>query len=203
MSGAIDITNQEKVAYDFARQATTAEDIRLAKRLLGKVYTHITEFKTGPRPGSVSFYNRSKRSCRIIVHNIDALLQKKNLAMVGFYGHDRGTLTPELNKEYAETDWKILTSMIDSNDMLCYASQQLSSGNWFNIVLFTEESKKQVVKAKDAHKYAAYVLAPKRFQWVRIQNAILPDGMANYGAITFIRTRYYEFDDYWFATREY
>src|SRR5207249_1056942 len=148
------------------------------KRILQKVYKHITEFENVPmRPNSVSFINKSRRSCRIVLYDLDKLISEKNLFVVIFYADKRTNLSEQHNKEFFETDWKIAMSMMGNNNILCYASQELPDGNWFNIVLFIKDSDKQNVTVNETHKYAAYTLAPKRFTWIRLHNAILPAGI--------------------------
>lgn len=204
MKTIIDITNQERLPYAFAESVRTDSDITQTKKILQAVYKHMTEFSgMHMRPNSVTFIKKSRRSLRIVLYDIDRLLAEKNLFVVIFYADKRSGLTEEFNKEFFETDWKIAISLMGSNAILCYASEELKDGNWFNVVLFSKESEKHTVLASDTHQYAAYKMAPKRFNWIRLHNALLPNGITEYREIVFQKTRYYKFDENWFAVRTY
>lgn len=199
-----DITNKKVTEYPFAYRETTAFDKKQTKRILQKVYKHLEEFiSIEMRPNSVSFINKNRRTCRIVIYDLNKLLKEKNLFVVIFYANKRDNLSEEFNKEFFETDWGIAMTMMGNNNILCYASEEFSDGNWFNIVLFTKETDKHDVTSKDKHKYAAYEVAPKRFTWVRLHNASLPDGITNFKDIILKKTNYYNFDDNWFAVRKY
>ena len=128
---------------------------------------------------------------------------EKNLFVVIFYANKRTNLTEEFNKHFFETDWGIAMNMMGNKNILCYASQELADGNWFNIVLFTNENDKHDVTTQEKHKYAAYTIAPKRFSWIRLHNAELPQGINNFSEIVLKKTNYYNFDENWFAVRKY
>ncbi len=204
MHGIIDITDQHMAAHAFAHAPTTAADKRQTKRILQNVYKHIAEFvNMEMRPNSVSFINRNRRNLRIILYDLDKLLSEKNLFVVIFYAHRRPNLTEAFNKKFFETDWKIAMGMMGSGNILCYASQELADGDWFNVVLFTQEDDKHTVTKQSLHHYAAYELAPKRFDWIRLHNAYLPNGIMQHSELAVKKTKYYNFDEHWFAAREY
>jgi hypothetical protein len=204
MKTMTDITNQNEVAYPFASKSTTKFDTKQTKRILQKVQKHLEEFiNIEMRPNSVSFVNKNRKTCRIVIYDLETLLSKKNLFVVIFYANKRENLSEEFNKHFFETDWGIAMSMMGNKNILCYASQELSDGNWFNIVLFTNEKDKHDVISKEKHKYAAYTIAPKRFSWIRLHNALLPQGIATITDIILEKTNYYNFDENWFAMRKY
>lgn len=199
-----DITDQNEADYEFAHAVTTAADAKIARRILQKIYRHIEDFRNiDMRPSSVSFINRNRRSSRIIFYDLDKLFAQKQLFVVIFYAYKRDNLPEEFNQNFFETDWSIAMGMLGTDDILCYASQELADGNWFNIVLFTKELGKHSVTGSEQHHYAAYKLAPARFSWIRLHNAILPGGIVDHKDIVMKSTKYYDFDDNWFAVREY
>ena len=204
MKALTDITNHVNVTYPFACKKTTKFDEKQTKRILQKVRKHLEEFiNIDMRPNSVSFVNKNRKTCRIVIYDLNKLLIEKDLFMVIFYANKRDNLTEEFNKEFFATDWGIAMGMMGNKNILCYASQEFTDGNWFNIVLFTEEKDKHEVTTKNKHKYAAYTVAPKRFSWIRLHNALLPQGISNFEDIILKKTNYYYFDDNWFAVRNY
>jgi hypothetical protein len=146
--------------------------------------------------------NNNKR-CRVIIYNFKKLLKQKNLFAVIFYGNKRTEISDEDSSVFFNTDWEIAMSMTEKDNILCYASQEFSDRNWFNIVLFAKESAKINVLTKEKHNYASRVLAPKRFSWVRLHNASLPKGISKESILQFKKTKYYNFDTMWFAERVY
>jgi len=115
-----DITNQAETPYAFAQAATTPADIAQAKRILQKVYKHLSEFvNIEMRPSSVSFIHKNRKSCRIIFYDLDKLFARKDLFMVIFYAAKRENLPEKSNENFFETDWKIAMSMLGTNDILC------------------------------------------------------------------------------------
>jgi hypothetical protein len=145
----LDLTNKSQVPYPFAQIETTAEDISMCKRILKNVSKHLSEFiSLKMRPNSVSFINKSRKSLRIIFYNVDKLISDNNLFVVIFFASKRKNITETENRDFFETDWNIAMSLLGNPTILCYASQELKDGNWFNIVLFTKESDKDHVLAK-------------------------------------------------------
>lgn len=204
MKTIIDISGEKKVVYTFADKRKTSIDIFRAKRVLQKIYLYLADFlEVETAPSSVTILRKNRRSCRIIVYNFKKLLFAKNIFIVVFYGNKREHLSPKFTKDFFHTDWEISMSLVNEKNILCYISQELYNGNWFNLVLFTKEDGKKEVVVKEKHAYAAYTLAPKRFSWVRLHNAILPNGLEAYKNIILTKTKYYNFDDMWFAMRRY
>ncbi|MEK7571294.1 MAG: hypothetical protein AAB553_03385 [Patescibacteria group bacterium] len=200
----IELTDTTKIPYLFADKVTTKKDVIRTKRLLKKVYTYMLEFKdVETPPSSISNITKSKKRCRIIMYDYKKLIKQREMHVVIFCGNQRKNLSKEFLKEYFNVDWEIVASMQESNTFLCYASQELADGNWFNLVLFTELAGKVHVTSKEKHSYAAYTLAQKKFSWVRLHNATLSQGLQDYQNIEFTKTSYYNFDSMWFAKRLY
>lgn len=200
----IDITNQKKIPFKFAALTASRSDKLKTQQVLSKVRKYVTQvFNLGALPNSVSFLNQDDKCTRIILYNIEQLYSARDIFAVVFYANTRPHLTKKFNQDYTRTDWEIAMSQTGSDNILCYVSQELEDGNWFNVVLFTQEAAKHNVMAVEMHKFAAYTLAPKRFNWIRLHNAHLPNGIMASQDIALLKTKYYDFDQNWFAFRVY
>ncbi len=201
MHSIVDITAQAAAPHEFAQAKTSGQDATIAKRILRKVQKHVLECAAlDMRPNSVSFISRDRREIRIIIYNLDELIRRDDIFTVIFFGHRRDQPLVDSNELFA-TDWQIAMNLMGTSGILCYASQQLPDGNWFNVVLFPDEQGKHDVKKDPKHHYAAHVLAPKRFDWVRLHNGTLPKGLAEASQFKLTTTKYYYFDSNWYAHR--
>lgn len=205
MHSIIDITGEPTPPHSFAHADTSSKDIAIARRILRKVQKHVIECSTlDMRPNSVSFISHDRRETRIIIYDLDELVQRDDLFTVIYFGHRREQPKQDderLDQELFAADWQIAMNLMGSSRILCYASQQLADGNWFNVVLFPQEQDKHDVKRDPKHHYAAHVLAPQRFDWVRLHNGLLPKGLPQTKQFKLTTTKYYEFDANWFAHR--
>jgi hypothetical protein len=201
MNSIFDLTGKPNPPYEFAHPDTSNQDAATSKRILRKVQQHLLECaQLEMRPNSVSYISHDRRSRRIIIYDLDELVRRKDLFVVVFYGHRRDHAESNDN-QFFTTDWQIAMNLMGTSGILCYASQQLTDGNWFNIVIFPDEQSKHDVKKDPKHHYASHVLAPQRFDWVRLHNASLPQGMTDIGQFNLSSTKYFEFDSNWFAHR--
>jgi len=57
--------------------------------------------------------------------------------------------------------------------LLRYVSLQLADGNWYNLVVFSQESAKRDILTTSLHHHAAYDLAPHYYQWIRLHHGII------------------------------
>lgn len=200
----IDITDQRTIPYKFAQQTTSKADKRKTIQLLQEVHRYSIQVRSlGAAPNSVSFLNEKERDSRIIFYDFQRLLTAENLFVVVFYANMRRNLSRKFNKKYIATDWEIAMSLTPGDNILCYASQEQEDGNWFNLVLFTEEQAKHTVMGSHSHHHAVTDLASKRFSWIRLHNAYLPKGLRQCREIALTKSKYYGFDENWFAFRMY
>ena len=76
--------------------------------------------------------------------------------------------------------------------MLSYSSLELRTGRWYNLVLFRNASTKEHIKSSETHNYAAHQLAPRYYEWIRLHNGIIPQGLAQC-CLVLQTTKFYTF----------
>lgn len=190
--------------YTFALADRSQEDMEILKRMTQELAVKVKTIKGFVDSTPFIFFNeKNNRLQRMIVYNYKQLLAKKSFWFVGFMGYKKKNT--KLNEKVGKIDWEISQSLVGNDELLSYSSQSLADGNWFNFVVFDKAlSKKHVIK-NEKHKYAAHVLAPKHFLWVRLHNGIFHNGIQDIENITLQSTKYYYFENSnsWFGKREY
>ena len=121
---------------------------------------------------------RRRRMHRIAVYDPQGLQEQRNLAFVGFVSRKHQPLPASIVEDIHEVDRKLVAELIGTPGLLTYSSLELRTGNWYNLVLFNNPITKRHVKDSETHKYAAYQLAPRYYEWIRLHSGIMPGGIA-------------------------
>ncbi len=121
---------------------------------------------------------RRGRMHRIAVYDAQGLQEQRNLAFVGFVSRKHQPLSASIIEDIHEVDRKLVAELIGTPGLLSYSSLELRTGNWYNLVLFNNPITKRYVKDSETHKYAAYQLAPRYYEWIRLHSGIMPGGIA-------------------------
>ncbi len=121
---------------------------------------------------------RRGRIHRIAIYDPHGLQEQRNLAFVGFVSRKHQPLSASIVEDIHEVDRKLVAELIGTPGLLSYSSLELRTGNWYNLVLFNNPITKRHVKDSETHKYAAYQLAPRYYEWIRLHSGIMPGGIA-------------------------
>jgi len=100
--------------------------------------------------------------------------------------------SPAVIDELHAIDTKMIVELMNTPGILSYSSLELRDGNWCNLVLLSDLDAKIHVKNSDTHKYAAYDLAPHYYEWIRLHNGVIPDGIGSNRLIQY-KVRHYLF----------
>ena len=92
----------------------------------------------------------------------------------------------------SEVDSRLVEEMRTQDHMLCYCSVEREDGNWCNLVLIRTPQGIDHWREGHQHSYATHVLSPQCYQWIRLHNGVLPQGLAS-PHIELTRTKYYDF----------
>jgi len=111
---------------------------------------------------------------------------------VGFISRKQKQLDPSIVDEIHFIDQKLVAELIDHPSVLSYSSLELHTGIWCNLVLLSDNEAKTRFQSTQTHAYAAYQLAPRYYEWIRLHSGIMPDGLA-YETMRVQKTRYYTF----------
>jgi hypothetical protein len=137
---------------------------------------------------------RRQRTHRLVIYHTQALLQKQDIAFVGFVSRRRSRVDPFIASELERIDTQMLTELVTLPGLFTYSSLELRPGTWYNLVLFKDATTKDHLKAITAHQYAAYKIAPHYYDWIRLHNGTLPGGLPQ-GTLHLHTTKHYSFPD--------
>jgi hypothetical protein len=135
---------------------------------------------------------RRKRTHRIAIYQPQALLTAADLHFVGFISRRREQLNPDVLHDIQAVDQQMLSELRHNTSLLSYSSLELRNGQWYNLVLLSDEGGKAHFRASPLHRYAAYDLSPRYYEWIRLHSGRLP-GALSQERFVLQKTRYYFF----------
>ncbi|GAC1407436.1 MAG: hypothetical protein NVSMB49_27420 [Ktedonobacteraceae bacterium] len=144
------------------------------------------------RPILYNFQERHGRIHRIALYNCQKLRQRPTLAFVGFISRKQKVLDASIADEIHTVDAQLVAEMVNNSGILGYSSLELRTGIWCNLVLMDDIEAKQQVLHTETHTHAAYQLAPRYYEWIRLHTGIMPHGLFH-DEMKVVRTRHYIF----------
>lgn len=144
------------------------------------------------QPILYNFQERHGRIHRIALYNCQELLRRPTLAFVGFISRKQKPLDASIIDEIHTIDAQLVAEMVNNPGILGYSSLELRTGNWCNLVLMHDSEAKQQVLRTETHAHAAYHLAPRYYEWIRLHTGIMPHGLFH-DEMKAVHTRYYMF----------
>ncbi len=154
--------------------------------------TLLKEVATPTMPSLTYFEERRGRTHRIAIYDLQELQVQRNLAFVGFVSRKQQPLLDSIVEDIYEVDKKLVAELVGTPGMLSYSSLELRTGNWYNLVLFNDPVTKRHIKDSATHRYAAYQLAPRYYEWIRLHSGIMPGGIARCDLVL-QKTKHYTF----------
>lgn len=130
------------------------------------------------------------------------LSQPRNLAFVGFLGHRRDDANLKLGDEFDEI---LVDEIPDYPGLLSYSTMAMLSGDFSNLVIFTDTGVKEQWSRSKAHEQAVRKLSPEYYVSIKLYNGYLPGGIADSGGLQLTRIKYYDYqvNPLWHAVREF
>ncbi len=144
------------------------------------------------RPILYNFQERHGRIHRIALYNCQELSQRPTLAFVGFISRKQKELDASIVDELHAVDTQLVAEMVNNSGVLGYSSLELRTGIWCNLVLMENIEAKQQILRTETHAHAAYQLAPRYYEWIRLHTGIMPNGLFS-DEMKALHTRYYTF----------
>lgn len=130
------------------------------------------------------------------------LFSQKNITVVGFFGHKR----PGADiKPLIQADKKFENEFHHNPGLLSLSTVRLPSGDFGNLVLFTDPESRDLWNNMPLHRDLVARISPPYYRHIRLNNAVLPDGLGNPDNMQLIRTRYLDFSEEapWTAVRKF
>lgn len=145
------------------------------------------------------------RRLRVVVSQPEALRGSSDLPLVGFFGHRRPVVPPDVIADKDAIDLELIAEFPQHTGVLAYCSMALDDANYGNLVLMAQPETRDEWSTSARHAYASRVIAPQYYATIRLHNGLLPGGLASGRPPVFLRTKYYDYRDdwHWSAVREY
>jgi hypothetical protein len=146
------------------------------------------------QPLLYTLQERHGRTHRIAIYKQQELVQRDTLTFVGFISRKRKPLHESIVDEIQDVDSRLLVELVDAPGILSYSSLELRNGDWCNLVLLSNAEAKLHIKSAPTHRYAAYGLADSYYEWIRLHNGIMPEGL-DHTEMLLQKTKYYFFQE--------
>lgn len=187
--------NDQPLAIRSAVLSKGTSDLLVLKCMRQRVRLTLSQVEPCAAPQRPVVYNlqeRHGRIHRIALYNCQELLQRPTLAFVGFISRKQKLFDASIVDEIHATDTQLVAEMVNNPGVLGYSSLQLRTGIWCNLVLMDDSEAKQQVLRTATHAHAAYNLAPRYYEWIRLHSGTMPYGLFH-DEMKVVRTRYYAF----------
>jgi len=140
------------------------------------------------------------RSHRYFVPWSSILSQAKKVYFVGFFSHKQEGAA---STHFGDLDARLIEQIPTYQGILSYSTMALPGDDFGNLVLITDEEIKSKWLHGETHNRAVE-LSSDYYQFVRINNGILPDGIMDPKSLQITRVKYYDYteDPPWKAVRE-
>jgi hypothetical protein len=171
------------------------QDIVLLRYMAQRIYITLyllDEQKDASQPLLYFLEEGHKYTHRIAIYSPQALLLNNELDFVGFISKKLQPGDSQVIEEIRTVDKKLIVELINTPGLMSYSSLELRDGRSCNLVLFSGPETKMYLKQSDTHKYAAYQLSPRYYDWVRLHNGIMPGGLAH-NELLLQKTKLYKF----------
>jgi len=198
MTGSPSVQELSPTQFLSERAFTHPDHIFYDKRLLSYMARRVCGlFETGqvtanhPHMTTLGLMEADGRSHRVIVSRPRELMMSGSLAVVGFFGQRRVAGTEHLPMD--TTDQMLVQTMRDHDGLYCYSSQELTCGNFVNLVLFRDIEAVQFWGRCPVHARYAQEISPQYYYTIRIYNGALPDGLSVPGKLMLGSVKYYDY----------
>ena len=141
-----------------------------------------------------------KRYHRFFVPRPNIMAGAKDIYLVGFFSHKQAGAAPD---HFGNLDDQLIEQLPTFQEILSYSTMALPDGDFGNLVLLLDEEVKLRWMHGEIHSRAVS-LSPAYYQYVRIDNGVLPEGVIQPDLLEITRVKYYDFeqDPPWKAVRE-
>jgi hypothetical protein len=137
----------------------------------------------------------------LVVPETDALIQARDLVVVGFFGRPREDADTPLLFELEE---KLVASMsaYAAHGLLSYYDLELVKGAYGNLILFDRSGGPASWGENPIHREAVQI-SPRNYHEIRLHQGRLPGGILEDGELRLARTRYIDYGgaEVWRAVR--
>ncbi len=149
-------------------------------------------------PAVFALTERYSRTHRIMLFDPSLLLQDVPLFFVGFVSEYNTSITAKTLAELENADHRMFSDLVQLPGLVAYSSLALRNNSyhnhWYNFVVFQSAETKLHLQHTDSHRHAAYQVAPRVYNWIRIHQGKLAHGLLTTD-LQLHSTKHYVFDN--------
>ncbi|MBO0781237.1 MAG: hypothetical protein J2P37_20655 [Ktedonobacteraceae bacterium] len=101
---------------------------------------------------------------------------QEHLPFVGFLSKKHREAGKPIADQISDMDRLLVSDLAEHRGLLNYSSLELSDGAWCNLVTFSQATIKEEIQSRQAHRHAAYELAPHYYEWIRLHHGQFAGG---------------------------
>ncbi len=128
---------------------------------------------------------------RIYYIQPELLFSLKDITVVGFFGQKR---TGADIRPLIKADKLFEYEFNNHPGLLSLSTVRLADGDFANLVLFTDPEAKDAWNYSDLHYKLVSEISPPYYKSVRLNNGVLPDGLAAPDDLHLVRVKYLDYD---------
>jgi hypothetical protein len=204
LSEDIVLAADEKVTdHPFADLAHSQQDLKTMRQMaqqLVDTYDDPEVCDFVPGKNVVCQSDPQGRHFRIYYIRPQQLFTRKNLTVVGFFGKKRpgADIRPLIR-----ADRQFEPQLMGHAGLLSLSTVRLPNQDFANLVLFTDPESKDRWNFSQPHYELVSQISPPYYSSIRLNNGILPDGLATPDQLRLTRVRYLDYtsDPHWRAVR--
>ncbi len=144
------------------------------------------------QPSLYLLEERHKRTHRITIYKQQELLLRSSFLFVGFVSRKHKDALPSVSDDIVQADKQLIQEFVHNPAILSYSSLEFRNGDWCNLVVMSGPEAKSDIKSSATHAYAAHQLAQHYYEWIRLHNGIMPEGL-DHTEMQLLKTKYYTF----------
>jgi hypothetical protein len=206
MSFDVELTAGQRVSgRPFTDPEHSQDDLATMRRMAQQlVDTYddpvVCDFAPGKKPVCQS--DPQGRHFRIYYVQPPLLFSQKELTVVGFFGHKRpnARIGPLI-----QADKRFELEFHKHPGLLSLSTVRLPNGDFGNLVLFTDPESKDNWNYNPVHYETVSEISPPYYEFIRLNNGVLPDGLADPENLHLTRVKYLDYrgSEPWRALRSF
>lgn len=176
----------------FTHPGHIRSDVNTLRHMIDQLCLFLENFGAGQdgQPILAHQPNRQNWVYRLLIARPERLMRPGQLSFVGFLGQRLPNADVEAANEF---DKILLAEIPDHPGLLSYSTMALVSGNYSNLVVFSDPMVKEQWSRSQAHAQAVRKLAPDYYSSVSLYNGLLPRGISDSNALRLTRIKYFDY----------
>jgi len=170
-------------------------DLMVLRHMAQRLRLTLLTLEQSNQATSPVVYEFTERRCsrhRIVFYKSAPLFTDEELSFVGFVSGRHAVEDVSIGDELQHADQDLLAQLVHIPGLLCYSSLEVRPGHWYNLVVMHNSDTKSDLKQIDRHQHAAYRLAPRAYEWIRIHSGVFAGGLAR-NTPQLLKTKHYSF----------